>query len=352
MSGRSKKGMSSRVFLVAIWMACFGLTANDAATASECADSLQGNLAENFGIALESVELSARTSVRSENGETLCTVPAPRLTLSLRYEVCDHHKPVAVDTNPATILGVFDDVGRPLACQTDSAVGMRRYKEVGWEDEWESEDMRMDARLLPSGLVIDLVLDSNQPVPSSLSRVEGYIYVLYAGAIIEADVAYEIDAEWVHAEGDLHIEVCPETPPKPGPIEYEAIPGVPRGWRPNAPIALWQYKTRVYSDTSRVYPLGQLWISGPSVEDYVVIRTELIATRAAVTIIAEVPSQSTSFGYHNDCSCAGTMRQDQSDYHHIRHVIGVAPVELKVPFVLTDIPIPSFQVTGNEEGAH
>ncbi|UCD53288.1 MAG: hypothetical protein JSW27_11700 [Phycisphaerales bacterium] len=91
-----------------------------------------------------------------------------------------------------------------------------------------------------------------------------------------------------------------------------------------------------------VLPLDGAWVSGPSVDDYVLIKTELIEVKESVAFIHEVRDQWNNFGYMNDCFCSGKFEQDYSDFGSIRHVIAVGPVEVKVPFVLTDIPIPAF----------
>ncbi|HNY79874.1 MAG: hypothetical protein RBS72_05980 [Sedimentisphaerales bacterium] len=330
------------VFVAVIWMACLGLMATDVSGAGEDPNVLQGNLAESFRIALDSIEFSARTSLLSENGEMVCALPERRLTFSLRYERCGSDMPIGVDTNPPTILRVFDETGHAVDCRIESADGMRKYEELRWENGWAGEE----ARLLPSGLAIDLVLDPNQPTPSCLSLVEGYVYVLCAGEIIEGDVPFEINGKWFDAERNLHISICPETPPTPGPIQFELVPTPtdPAGrLRPTAPVALWEYETRVHSASGRVLPLGRLWVSHASVDDYVLIKTQLIEVKGSVTFITEVSNQVSHSGYYDDCLCGGKIEQSYSDYDHIRHVIAVAPVEVKVPFVLTDIPIPSFQ---------
>lgn len=56
----------------------------------------------------------------------------------------------------------------------------------------------------------------------------------------------------------------------------------------------------------------------------------------------EFPEQhvwSDPFGRHG-AVCFGKTEQDRNDYDTIRHLIAVHPVEVKIPFVLTDIPIP------------
>ena len=123
MSGRRKRGASLYVFVAVIWMACLGLMATDVSGAGEDPNVLQGNLAESFRIALDSIEFSARTSLLSENGEMVCALPERRLTFSLRYERCGSDMPIGVDTNPPTILRVFDETGHAVDCRSESADG-------------------------------------------------------------------------------------------------------------------------------------------------------------------------------------------------------------------------------------
>jgi len=337
----------ARPLLVVLAVLVIG--ANASAQADETAlvtdpNELRWDLTETFGITLDRVAVTSRYDVSEVDRPLDCNTSERVLTLSLRFDIADANRPVGVDTNPPVVLGVLGDVGQIVDCQVARSRGVREYEELPWDFVWVDEDVGYANKLLPSGRTLELVLDPNEPVPPCLSRVEGYVCVLYAEEIIEADVAYEIDAEWVDPTGDLHVTVRPQTPPTPGPIEFEAIPGVPRGggMRPTAPVALWKYKTRVSSDAGNVLPLGRAWGLGPSIEDYVVIRTELIEVKESVTFIHEVRDQWNGFGYLNDCFCSGEFEQDYSDFDSIRHVIAVHPVEVRIPFVLTDIPVPTF----------
>ncbi|UCD53289.1 MAG: hypothetical protein JSW27_11705 [Phycisphaerales bacterium] len=167
------------------------------------------DLTDTFPIKLDWVQLTSRCSTTDAIEGVHCRQPQRLLTLSLRFDITDANRPVAVDMNPPRVLGVLDDVDQIVNCQIASSRDVREYEELPWDYVWVDENIGYANKLPSCGRTLELVLDPNQPVPSSLSRAERYIYVLYAGEIIEADVAYEIDAEWVDATGDLHVTVLP-----------------------------------------------------------------------------------------------------------------------------------------------
>jgi hypothetical protein len=79
------------------------------------------------------------------------------------------------------------------------------------------------------------------------------------------------------------------------------------------------------------YPLG----------DYAILRTELYDSAGQTSIGA--PTQEAGSGVFDvrGTYCWGQMEQGRYDaYDTIRHIIVVHPVEVKIPFLLRDVPIP------------
>jgi hypothetical protein len=204
-------------------------------------------------------------------------------------------------------------------------------------------------------MTIQLPTDPNGSLPSSISAVGGYIYALYADEIIKVDVPFDPNYGCQEAEAapDLMICVDPTTPPVPEPIEYvsssssssasgERVADSLR--RPKKAIALYSYTTWVKSTTgSPVLAIHDYSFPTTRVPfgDYAVIRTELSSSARKVSAILEMEGVlSDTFG-NKGAMCCGKMEQFYGDnYDAIRHVIAVQPLEVKIPFVLTDIPIP------------
>ena len=326
---------------------CMVLPGARIATASEVVEDPDEGLlyvTEDFGIVLESVGLSASICPCDGNEPATWTTPERTLTFSLRFDMVDDTKPVAVNVEPPTILGLWDADGLPVNVQASDSEGDRFYEEVRWASV--TENRRSVMKLLPSGLVFDLVLDSNQPTPAFLSRIEGYGYALYAEEVVEADVPFELSGQYIDAARGFDISVCPTMPPTPGPIEFEAIPGATsraNGLRPTAPLALWIYETCVHSTTgSPVFGLGATWYDGASPGDHVVVKTQLLEGQWTRNISQQRVSADTA----GNCICEGQVEQSYDDYDTIRHVIAVHPVEVKIPFVLENIPMPSLSSMG------
>jgi hypothetical protein len=202
--------------------------------------------------------------------------------------------------------------------------------------------------LLPSAFTLALRLDPNQLVPSSLSRVEGYLLALFAEEKILVDVPFGPPRDWVDAAPGLRIIVTPDTPPPPGPLEL-----APRGSSsPSfyaAPIAIYKFWTRVQSTTGRpVLGLEDPWISGSwSFGDYVVVETSLYDHVKNCNMFLNAPTVISDPWGRDGAVCEGWAQQDMYSYDMIRHTIAVHPREVKIPFVLTNIPVPKWN---NGEG--
>lgn len=301
------------------------------------ANELRWDLARGFEFDWEAAEVSAKVlkgDVPDANGVML--------TISMRVKILDATGWITIDVNRPGVFEVLDENGRPVDCQPSELLSVRRYEKNGWRWEGSTTYPPGTTEWYEGRLLIRLPVDTNQPMPSMLSQVMGYIYVL-DGKIVKIDVPFEArDGKWVDfaATPDLLFRINPRTPAPPGPLAPV---------EDDLPIALYRYETYVKSQsgqlimaTGDVYRLPRdLYPFG----DYALIRTELFdSQRQVVTPVFREYVLTT--GPDGVAHCNGEKEQDENDYDMIRHVLVMGPADVKVPFVLTDIPIPSLPPTG------
>jgi hypothetical protein len=191
----------------------------------------------------------------------------------------------------------------------------------------------------------------------SISLLEGYIYAVYADEVIKVDIPFDPDGGWIEPKTapDLIVRVDPTTPPCPGPLRFVNVPLAdplygPR--RPATPVPLYIYQTRVKSKTGGpmmgLYDPG-VWYARSlfPLGEYVVVRTELCDSRNKTSVHTFTQwIVGDSLGY-DGARCNGQMKQGPGDtYDSIRHVIAVRPVEVKIPFVLKNVPVPTLLPLG------
>jgi len=244
-------------------------------------------------------------------------------------------------------MEILDEDGSVIECQTNSSSGVRQYREVRWVTEWEGT--HNFERLQPSRLSAEVKLAANQPMPSSISLLRVSMYALYAEGVIEVDIPFEVSGDAIEAAPNLEILLLPDTPPRPGPIQYEPVgPGDSRAdpRRPTAPISLYKYRTHVKSMAGK--PVFGLWDRYPwnlgngfTLGDYVVVGTQLVDSMKGIRYrFSDQGVISDPWGDHG-AECWGKVEQTAYDFDTIRHIIAVRPYEVKVSFVLSDILVPS-----------
>jgi hypothetical protein len=317
-------------------------------TASADPNELRWDLAKGFEFDWESVELSSEMLKDSTvNGETRT------LTIHVKVGILDAKGLISVDVNTPEVSEVYDDDGRMVEHFPNSVSPVRRYEQSGWY--WDDGRARPPRQWYPGSVMLQLPSDLNHPVPSSISRLTAYIYVIY-GEVVNVDVPFDASAaEWkeFNATAGLLFRVDPSTPPRPGPIEYDSGPRS-SGRKPKAPVALYRFTTWVKSVSGgsvmalrdefpwyprRLYPLG----------DYAIVRTDLFDSENEISALLPPTSVWQSIlgdpagSLHYGARCWGQMEQDDRAYDTIRHIIAVHPVEVKIPFVLNNIPVPKIQ---------
>jgi hypothetical protein len=282
--------------------------------------------------------------------------PARTVSISVKLEILDTNDLLAVDVSGPVVFGLLDHHGNPVQWLGDPPGNTRDYHKVGMEITVEGAS-HID-RMMPCATSVELPLDPSRPLPSSLSSVKGYLYALYVDEIIEVDIPYDPNGGWVDSATapDLMLCVDPGTPPPPGPAEHMPIPAFleplwaelfgsdPTPLRRKA-VSLCCFLTFVKSRTGRpVMALEDVWYR-PEVRalvEHVVIETQLFDSRRNSGIRFPTGQWARSDGGRG-ATCQGRTGQDLGPFDTIRHVIGVHPVEVKIPFVLENVPVPVLQ---------
>lgn len=304
-------------------------------------NALRWDMADGFVFDWESVELSSKVlKVASPNAEVYT------LAISIKVLVGDPRQLVTIDIERPEVFDVRDEDGRMVEYQPGDPCPVRRYELAEWS--WSSTGALPPAHgqhWHPGTLLLRLLADSNEPLPSVLSQVTGYIHALY-GEVIEIDVPFDAPkGTWLHfaATPGLLFRVNKGTYPPPGSLFTR---------NEDAPIGLYTYNTSVKSEAGRpVMAVRDAW---PwyrrdlyPFADYGIVRVELFDSEKRLARYGPIQWQSLlsdpsgSSTYPDGACCWGMAEQDNHAYDMIRHVIVVRPIEVRIPFVLTNIPVPN-----------
>ncbi|MDI9433124.1 MAG: hypothetical protein QM570_15515 [Planctomycetota bacterium] len=305
------------------------------------ANALYGNPREKLEVVCTSAMVSSEVTNAGHKLARDRNRLERKLTFSLDLKILDSSNLVGLDVNHPVILTTVDGDGTDIRWLPRS-YPVREYRAAkGFGGRGSVQ--------LPRA-VVQLILAPNQAIPASVAELTGYFHALYAEKVIEVDIPFDPNHPWIDAAPDLRIAVTVDTHPRPGPIEYRTF--IPAGSShrlavPTAPVGLYQYYTLVQSTTEQaVLGLEDRWIMAVSwsLGDYVVIGTNLYDSQSDRLAIPDEHVMSDPFGKRG-AVCWGREEQDRNDYDTIRHLIAVHPVEMKIPFVLTDIPVPGFLPT-------
>ncbi len=308
------------------------------------ADTVHWNLQEKFEVVCTSAMVASEVTNAGHKLARDRNRLERKLTFSLDLKILDSSNLVGLDVNHPVILTAVDGDGTNIRWLPRSHP-VREYRAAkGFGGRGSVQ--------LPRA-VVQLILAPSQAIPASVAELTGCFHALYAEKVIEVDVPFDPNHPWIDAAPDLRIAVTVDTHPRPGPIEYRTF--IPAGSShrlavPTAPVGLYQYYTLVQSTTGQaVLGLEDRWIMAVSwsLGDYVVIGTNLYDSQSDRLAIPDEHVMSDPFGKRG-AVCWGREEQDRNDYDTIRHFIAVHPVEVKIPFVLTDIPIPGFLPTEKE----
>ncbi len=285
-------------------------------------------LAERFRFTWDSVELSSRVTNpdASENAELV--VPTRAVDISVALEILDTNDLVAMYVERPQILSVVDGLGRPVQCVPQGTSGVRAYERVEWRSV--SEGGHLVSKLQPSTLTVHLELEPNQPLPLMLSAVRGQVCAVYAEDVIEADVpfaqtvftlldrpaGFDPNEGWIDVGHDLRIRVRTA----------------------NAAFGHAWYQTEVSATSGAVRGLG--FVTWRGVGDFMLLGIRICNSDGG---LAQDSRSLNFFPSETESSvwCYGEAAHPEPGV--IRHFIAVSPVEVKIPFELTDILIPSVE---------
>ncbi|HSV98873.1 MAG TPA: hypothetical protein VLI39_01780 [Sedimentisphaerales bacterium] len=319
------------------------------AASSASTEGVRWDLAEAFDFLWESVEVSTRlvNLAVGTGGQPNPGGLAARVTIGVRWAGVRNF--VMFDVASAQVYELLDEDGRTIPYRNRQSDQNREYDNRDWR--WTGEGQ---AYLNPGGrqvsfdAKIQFPVEPNHAMPSGISSLRGYIGAVYADEIVGVKIPFDPNLGAVENEKvpGLVFSVHPTTPPPPKPPEYVCVvPSENRAlamYRPRTALGLYQYSTSVESKTEEPiltlthavrYP-GKIY----AFREYAVVRTELYDLRRKVV---RIPSNQTVNSAFRRVHCFGSLPQTGEDetFDRICHVVLVRPMEVKIPFVLTDIPL-------------
>ena len=289
------------------------------------------DLAEKLEMTVNSVTASA-TLFPSFDGDSQLSERILTVSVSLPFQ--RKYGLIGADLNHPVILNATDVSGSSVAL-LPTEVDWHRYEGRGYT----SYSSRPFGARIPPGVLVELRLDPHQNVPSSLSSVKWYVQALYTENVIRVDVPFEASEEWIEAETMPDLEVRIDRAESFSLVDSRGVQSY-----------LHRYTTMVRS-RSRSVLRGQneeLHV-GDALPEYLVLGT------CFLTDLGTLTPTSLNHSVAGDPGGQGAYCSGRSHYskgvNGIRHTIAVHPLEVKLPFEFTDIPVPSFQSTsGTDRG--
>jgi len=334
------------------------LLADSAEQLTEDPNDLRWDFAEAFKFDWNSVTVSIKAANSALDSGLGAEVPVRTISVSasVDFSPAKTEGLVIIDVDRPQVYKVIGGEGRTVEWQSTQSDTVRCYQDFGWH--WDNEGHAGTNTPKPFSVEVQLIGDSTQRTPSSISHLEGYMYAIYAQHIIKVDVPFDPNSGWLDVEAapNLTVLVDPLTPPPPPPVELvSTLPNVPPGFwmgdprivpnRPKASLGSYVYGTWVKSKTGqRVLGLRDPRYPSSSYAygDYAILRTELYDSRRnTIGMCDDQHIIGTAFFGQYGASCSGRRLQSREDaFDTIRHIIIVRPKEVKIPFVLTDICLP------------
>jgi len=325
------------------------------AGSSQDANELRWDLAESFTFSWKSAELSAKVVNSTQNGEGESNVPVHMLTVSasVDWNPLQAGGLVIIDVNTPQVCELLDEGGNPVQYRNAQSDQFRCYQDRKWYWAWESQAVATEP--LCCTVKVHVCADANQTMPSTISVLKGYIWAIYADAVICVEVPFDPNCGSIETEAapDLTFAVDPTMPPAPEPIEYVSV-ALPTGdtvCRPKRATGLYKYQTWVKSKTGQPVLTLRERIRSPgkahAFGDYAVVRTELFDSQKRVCQIPVNEGVLSVLWNARGVLCSGETAQPWNiSYDTIWHIVAVHPVEVKIPFLLRAIPVPGLQPSG------
>ena len=257
--------------------------------------------------------------------------------------ILDTNDLVGMHVSDPCVFQVVDSDGKNVRWEPRLSYHTRQYQEPRYISAL-SVDLQTGTpmpvwQLQPYDASVSFSLDPNQPQVFSLSSLECYVHALYAEDVIALDIPFEASAQWLDVSSGFQIRVW-----KAGVWKAES-----------EPCSYVEYSTGVRHDSGAVQGLNDRLGFGETVADYLVVKTRLLDAQGEVLPAGREDihplfwsdwAEGTPLGTAN---CGGILAcAVPAEVASIRHVIAVHPSEAKIPFVLTDISVPSFHPTAGK----
>lgn len=302
------------------------------------------DVTDRFAFVWDSVEVSSQVFNPSYTGVRDLYECQRRLTVVGKIHVLDSNDLVGMQVNDPTVLQVIGSDGNDVTWTPLPLCPLRQYQELEytWPVPQEPPYRATNPVLQPYDVSVSFCVNPSQrPLSSvslfqssSLSLFQWCASALYAEDVIEVDVPFAASDDWLEVAPGVQIRVTKAT------VE----------------CCDYAYWTTVKHPGGSVQALDARLSPGKPVADYLVIGTLLLDAegnpiqerddRISPAIWFE-RVESTSLG---TAACGGwlnTFFVTQTEVTSIRHIIVVHPHEVKVPFALTDLPLPSLWNSGD-----
>ncbi len=295
--------------------------------AGEVWEGPNASLQERFAFSWDAIEFSSKAVNPDTISDTGGTDWTRTLDISANLDILDANNLAALYVKVPEVIDVTDETGSQVQCVSQEPPSKRFYQRLISDYKWAGKRVREPKSW---SLTISMELDPNQPFPSLLSVVRGYICAIYAEDVIEIDVPFvqtastiivrrieviDPNSGWIDVGHDLEIRVLTAQ------RECRSV----------------YYETDVRATSGSIQGLN---FSGES--DFAVIETQLLDS-GFVQRLLDFPDQITKTLTADTVACAGYVLPAPPDVGGIRHRIAVRPVEVRIPFEFTNIPLPSVE---------
>lgn len=226
------------------------------------------------------------------------------------------------------VLEVVNGDGSDVRWTPLPARPIRQYQDL--EYAWgvpQPPAPRPQLVLQPYDVSVFFCVDLSQDLSSSLSLFQWCAYAMYAEDVIEVDVPFAPSDDWLEVMPGVEIQVTKAT------VE----------------CCDYTYWTKVRHAGGTVQAFDALLSPAEPIADYLVMETSLLGAEGQPISATEDDRVSPAiWSGHVDSTlwdtakCGGSLNVffTQAEITAIRHVIVIHPYEVKVPFTLTDLPLP------------
>ena len=286
------------------------------------------DVTDRFAFAWDSVEVSSQVFNPSYTGRRNLHECGRTLTVAGTIHVLDANDLVGMQVSDPGVLQVVDGDGRGVAWAPLPVRPIRQYQELKYV--WavpQNPSGTPEPVLQPYDVRVSFCVDLGQELPASLSLFQWCAYAVFAEDVIEVDVPFEASDDWLEPASGLQIRVTKAT------VE----------------CCDYTYWTEVRHAGGMVQAFDGPQSPAEQIADYLVMETLLLDAegnplrpneddRVSPAVWSELVD-STSWG---TAKCGGSLLSfvTQAEIKSIRHVIVVHPDEVKLPFTLTDLPLP------------